>query len=334
MNPESEKLETIRKKFKILSLDGGGIKGIFSAAFLAYVEEDIGINVTDCFDLITGTSTGGIIAIGLGLGMRPREIVEFYINEGPKIFPGNSFFRFVQHWFFRKYSNEGLVNALKDCFGDKKLGESQKRLVIPSFSLDENDVYLFRTAHHERLRRDLKVPAWKVALATSSAPTFFPCCQEVDQARLVDGGVWANNPVLTGIVEAYGTLKVPLDSISVLSIGTSEDVSNRKKSLSAGGLLSWALTAKDVIMHGQSASTNNHARFLLGEENLFRVNPKVAKGEFALDGVSDADKLIAKAGHLSRILMPKLKENIFANKAEPFLPIHSLAQEGKNDRDL
>ena len=74
-------------RFQILSLDGGGIKGIFSAAILAAIEDDLDTRITDHFDLITGTSTGGIIAIGLGLGLRPCEIVEFYLREGPKIFP-------------------------------------------------------------------------------------------------------------------------------------------------------------------------------------------------------------------------------------------------------
>jgi len=74
-------------RFQILSLDGGGIKGIFSAAVLTHLEEDLQINVADHFDLITGTSTGGIIALCLGLGMRPRDIVRFYVDQGPLIFP-------------------------------------------------------------------------------------------------------------------------------------------------------------------------------------------------------------------------------------------------------
>ena len=77
----------MNQPFQILSLDGGGLKGIFSAALLAHLEEDLNIDITDHFDLITGTSTGGIIALGLGVGMRPGEIVHFYAENGPKIFP-------------------------------------------------------------------------------------------------------------------------------------------------------------------------------------------------------------------------------------------------------
>ena len=150
-------------RFQILSLDGGGIKGIFSAAVLAAIEEDLSLDVIDHFELIAGTSTGGIIAIALGLGMKPREIVEFYVHEGPRIFPRWGGMKWWQHWAYRKFSPAPLAAALQSCFKDKRFGESTKRLVIPSYNLGEDDVYIFRTPHHERLRRDCKVPAWKVA---------------------------------------------------------------------------------------------------------------------------------------------------------------------------
>ena len=165
------------KRFQILSLDGGGIKGIFSAAILAALEEDLSINVADHFDLIAGTSTGGIIAIGLGLGLSPRQIVQFYVQYGPSIFPGSSgLWRCSLHWLRRKYPADPLEAALKACFGERLFGESKKRLVVPSYNLGEDDVYIFRTPHHARLKRDLRVPAWKVARATAAAPTYFHSC--------------------------------------------------------------------------------------------------------------------------------------------------------------
>jgi patatin-like phospholipase/acyl hydrolase len=173
-------------RFQILSLDGGGIKGLFSAAVLASIEEDLSINVTDHFDLITGTSVGGIIALALGLGMKPREILEFYLSKGPKIFPRWFGLKWLQHWGYRKFSAKYLTAALQDCFKDKRLAESKKMLVIPSYNIGSDDIYLFRTPHHERLKRDYKVPIWKIALATSAAPTFFPCCRHVDDLRLVE----------------------------------------------------------------------------------------------------------------------------------------------------
>jgi patatin-like phospholipase/acyl hydrolase len=317
------------ERFQLLSLDGGGIRGLFSAAVLAAIEEDLKINVIDHFDLIAGTSTGGIIALGLGLGMKPRDIVEFYLTEGPKIFPRWLGAKWWQHWLYRKFSPAPLEKALKDCFkdkvlgGDLRLGDSTKRLVIPSYNLGEDDVYIFRTPHHDRLKRDYTVPAWKVALATSAAPTFFPCSRHVDNLRLVDGGVWANNPTMVGITEAYGTLRVPLEAIWVLSIGTSDPVSYRRKRLNSGGIVSWALgnAAIDVIMRGQSIAVNNIASFLVGKERIERFNPKVPAEEFTLEGVHKADDLIGKAAHQSRIFMPTFQAKFAPHKAIAYTPL-------------
>ena len=313
------------RPFHILSLDGGGIKGIFSAAVLAAIEDDLKINIVDHFDLIAGTSTGGIIALGLGLGMKPREIVEFYVREGPRIFPHWCGAKRLQHWFYRKFSSEPLTAALKSCFKDKRFGDSKKRLIIPSYNLGEDDVYIFRTPHHDRLKRDYKVPAWKVALATGSAPTFFSCTREVDNVRLVDGGVWANNPTMIAIIEAYDTVKIPLDSLRVFSIGTSETVTNRHQRLNHGGIISWALgnAAVDVIMRGQSLAAHHQATHLLGSDRIERLSPKVAADEFSLDGVHKADDLVGKAAHHSRVFMPTFEQKFAQHRAAAYEPMHT-----------
>ena len=137
--------------FQILSLDGGGIRGIFSAAVLAAIEEDLRVKVIDHFDMIAGTSTGGIIAVALGLGLTPKQIVDFYLQEGKLIFANPFGVNSVRRLFTSKFDNRPLIAALKRCFGDRKFGESSKRLVIPAYNLGEDDVYIFRTAHHERL---------------------------------------------------------------------------------------------------------------------------------------------------------------------------------------
>lgn len=172
-------------KFQILALDGGGIRGLYSAAVLAKLEEKCGVNITDHFDLITGTSTGGIIAIGLGLGLRPREIVSFYVNEGPKIFNNHLGWNSILRIFRPKYNVEPLEMALQadNCLGDKLFGASKKRLVIPSYNLSNNQVRLFRTPHHASLTTDWKIPAWKIAMATSAAPTYFPASEQIRTSK-------------------------------------------------------------------------------------------------------------------------------------------------------
>lgn len=324
VDPTLNSSYTPTERFQILSLDGGGIKGIFSAAFLAAIEEDLNIKVTDHFDLIAGTSTGGIIAIGLGLGLRPIEIVEFYLRECPAIFPGRFGLKSLQHWITRKFSDKPLAEALKVCFKEHVLGDSKKRLVIPAYNLGEDDVYIFRTPHHERLRRDYKVKAWKVAKATSAAPTFFSCTKEVDGLRLIDGGVWANNPALVAVVEAIHTLKSPLDALYVLSIGTSDAVSRRQKRLDTGGIVAWGLgnAAIEVILRGQSIGANNQVKLLIGENRVDRIDPKVAVGEFSLDGICKAADLISKARHYSRIFMPTFEAKYSKHLAPVYNPIY------------
>ena len=107
-------------------------------------------------------------------------------------------------------------------FGNRKLGDCKKPLVITSYDLGDDDVYLFKTPHHERLKRDWRDPAWQVALATSAAPTYFPPCRLLDNIRHVDGGIWANNPTLVEIAEAVSMFGIPLDQISVMNLGTSD----------------------------------------------------------------------------------------------------------------
>ena len=116
-------------RFQILALDGGGIRGAFSAAVLAKLEEDLGITVRDHFDLIVGTSTGGIIAVALGMGIQPAELVDFYVDRGPHIFPGTSGWlgkslSFLRSAFHRKYDNQSLQVALREVIGDATLAQS------------------------------------------------------------------------------------------------------------------------------------------------------------------------------------------------------------------
>lgn len=307
-------------RFQILAFDGGGIKGLFSAAVLTHLEEDLQINVTDYFDLIVGTSTGGIIALGLGIGMSPREIVSFYVEKGREIFPHGAGFSLRQIWR-NKFSASPLEKALKECFNAKLLGESRKRLVIPSYNLGDDDVYLFKTAHHKRLKRDYKVPIWKVALATSAAPTYFPSFRGINHMRLIDGGIWANNPTMVGIVEAISMLGQSLDSIKVLSLGTTDEIKIRADKLDEGGFCQWARAAIDVVLRAQNIGTFTQAQHLLGKEKVVRLNPKVPDGLFKMDKLSEKE-LLSKAAHESRHFSPHFRKVFMNHKTQEFKPFH------------
>lgn len=303
-----------RDRFQVLSIDGGGILGIFTAALLAGLESDLGRPVISHFDLVVGTSTGGIIAAGLGAGVPAREIAELYISEMATIFPGPRRLRSLRQLVRPKYRPDGLAVLLRRVFGDRLLGESQVPLVIPSFDLGENKVYLFKTPHHERLRRDWKVPFWQVGMATSAAPTFFPAfCLPGDQVRLIDGGVWANNPAMIGVAEAVSMFGQPLENIRVLSLGTTADPRARKRKLDNGGLLHWMRSPNvvDVLMTGQSAGAFTQVQHLIGRANAHRLDPSAPAGLARLDA-ADARDLLAKAAYHSRFFCPTF-DSVFAD---------------------
>jgi len=305
-----------KPQFQILALDGGGIKGLFSAAFLAKLEEDLAIRITDHFDLLTGTSTGGIIALGLAAGLKPKEIVDFYKVHGPNIFnyKGGKVAKWCKHLQGVLYNSEYLENALRDAFGEITLGECKKRVVIPSYNLDRDSVYIFKTGHHPRLRRDQHVPLWKVAMATSAAPTYFSSFKKIDHIRLIDGGIWANNPSVVGITEAVSLLDIDLKDIRLLNIGTTSEVVHRGEPLDTGGLWAWKKDAITIALRGQSIGAFNQAQLLIGNENTCRIDPAVPDNVFGLDKLK-ADELLAQAAIESRHLSPSLKSTFFNHRA-------------------
>ncbi|GAB3141675.1 CBASS cGAMP-activated phospholipase [Marisediminicola antarctica] len=191
---------------RILSIDGGGIKGVFPAAFLADLETELDAPLASYFDLITGTSTGGIIALALGIGIPAIDILRFYEERGPEIFRGGKGLGRLKQLVSAKYNPAPLRAALIDVFGDRKLGECKTRLMIPSLDLETGAVHVMKTAHHPRFERDYKLSVVDVALATAAAPTYFPTHRLAAGIPLVDGGMWANNPMGAAAVEALGIL--------------------------------------------------------------------------------------------------------------------------------
>jgi uncharacterized protein len=310
--------------FQILSLDGGGIRGLFSAAVLAALEKDLCIKVEEHFDLIAGTSTGGIIALGLACGLRPAEIVEFYVQHGPSIFDNAGWkgpLRVLQRVVMTPYRPEPLELALKQVFGDRTLADCHKRLVIPATNLEESDVYLFKTPHHERLKRDWRVPLWQVARSTSAAPTYFRASTHVGNARLIDGGVWCNNPTAIAIAEAVSMLDVPLQAIKVFSLGTTTAKPRRSRFLDAGGMFFWALPVADLLMSLQVTSAHAQAMHLVGSDNIHRLNPETPVNTFTLDKV-DIERLTAWASTQSRHLIPVFERMFKAHRAATYTPLY------------
>lgn len=279
--------------FRILSLDGGGIKGAFSAEVLATLEETTGKRCVEHFDLITGTSTGGIIAIGLGLGMTARQIVEFYEEHGPVIFPNMSLAQRAagavkQFLWGPKLSGDVLRDKLTLVFGERKFGESQCRLLIPTYDAIGGRLFLMKTAHHPRFQFDVDALAVDVALATSAAPTYFKAAvfPQHQHASYVDGGVWANCPALAGLVEGVSFLGWPLDQIDILSIGTTTTPFSIADYAEASAA-EWNIGLVSVMFEGQVEAAVAQAK-LLTNGRLHRINSIVSAGDFSLDDARPA----------------------------------------------
>jgi patatin-like phospholipase/acyl hydrolase len=307
---------------KILVIDGGGIKGVFPASFLAQVEESAGRNVADFFDLIVGTSTGGIIALGLGMGFTAREMLRFYEDLGPTVFRGSRLMNMLRHLHAAKYRTEPLRKALEAKFGDRTLGQSAKRLVIPSVNLITGEVHIYKTAHHSRLGRDYRERVVDVALATSAAPTYFPTHHSASGLPLIDGGVWANNPMGIAAVEAISMLGWQAGDFQMLSLGCTEEPLNIRETARRGsGRTQWALRIVDVMQKAQSSSSLGIAQHLARHENVVRISPTVSSGRYGLDVTDQIAELRGLGDSEARRCRPAVA-HFFTEEASPFEPFH------------
>jgi patatin-like phospholipase/acyl hydrolase len=315
-------------RFQILVLDGGGAKALFTAQVLARLEQDLDVTVCDSFDLVAGTSAGGIVALGLGAGIRPAEIVAHYEQLIAKVFPASRRrpWRRLRQLRSPIYDAEVLRQALTSVLGVRLLGDSIKRLVIPAWDVQRGTVHIFKTPHHPRLTRDWRIPMVDVATATSAAPLYFPAAH-VDGHRLVDGGVWANNPVVVAIAEAVSMLGVPLDAISVLNVGTIDQLTNHPKRLDSGGLLHWARPIAPLILSASSRAGQGLAEHLIGESNYTRFDALVPGGLYALDSADPKD-VAGLAASVSRELSPTYTAKFADHHAPAYTPVH-----GNRDRD-
>ena len=311
---------------RILALDGGGIKGVFSAAFLASLEEETKEPIGRYFDLIAGTSTGGIIALALGLGYSASNILHLYRALGQRVFARRRRWFEVRSIFRPKYDSAPLRDVLTEHFGQRQLGESSTRLVIPSLSLETGKVHVFKTAHHNRFQKDYREAAVAVALAAAAAPTYFPAYRHGSGLPLVDGGIWANNPVGVAAVEALGVLGWDRHEIRILSIGCSSPLSVEAGRRRPKGFLYWAREIADLFASAQSFSSLGTAQLLAGHDNVFRVAPVMPPGRFALDDATEIPSLEGLGYGEAREWLPRLRHVFLVEPAEPFAPEHSLVQ--------
>lgn len=263
--------------FRILSLDGGGIKGIYPAAVLTQLECQLlgGAPVWKYFDMIVGTSTGGILALGFGCGRSAQELLNVYIEQGKFVFPPRGWLgkklRLLRGFRRPRYEGRALEEMLGSVLQDRPFSSALTRLCIPAGEGHHSEVFIFKTPHHPLYRKDGYEKMVTIGRATSAAPSFFST-HDHGGYRYVDGGIWANNPAMIGIVDALACFDLQPRQIRLLSLGCGREPYFVDDGMAAGGLFAWRKVINSAL-DLQSQNAVGQACLLIGPDNVVRLSP-------------------------------------------------------------
>jgi patatin-like phospholipase/acyl hydrolase len=282
------------RPFRILSIDGGGICGILPAAVLAELEQRYLAcqSIGAYFDMIAGTSTGGIIALALAHGKTAKEIRDIYIERGGIIFPPTGklgrLMRLIRQGHRTVYERAPLEGELLRIFGDATFGQARTRLCIPAFEGRHGEPWIFKTPHHPDYKKDRHERMVRVAMSTAAAPTFFEALPN-NGYLMVDGGIWANNPVMNALVDVLACYEIDRSQIEILSLGCGETMFKVDDRTARGGLLHW-WNVIGAAMRAQSLNALGQAYLLLGKDCVMRVDAPETPHSIALDDYHRARK--------------------------------------------
>ena len=294
------------KRYRVLGLDGGGIRGLITAVWLDRLEQKLGSPLKNHFDLFAGTSTGSILACGVAMGLSAASIIDLYLNNAKTIFPGRAsrLWSRTQRLISQgpsapKYDGKGLEQVLKKVFTRKNrnvvFGELGKKpvLVFTYDTLNRQSI-VFKNTKLEHV----KIPVYQICKASCSAPTYFPAhVMRIGKANvpLIDGGVVANNPTACAIAEAIrinkrrrGLAQCGVNDFIVASFGTGE--ASRSITINEAqewGALEWAIPIIDVLFDGSTDAVDYIARQVIDENKYFRFQCRLEK---AYDDMDNANK--------------------------------------------
>jgi patatin-like phospholipase/acyl hydrolase len=287
---------------RVLAIDGGGIRGLIPALVLAELEERSGHRVFELFDLIAGSSTGGIIA-GAVCGPDPlpaAEVAAIYEEEGPRIFDRSIWQRIqsADGLLDEKYDDAALDSALERFLGDKRLSETRPDLIVPTYDTAAPGPYFFKTTDaREDPAED--APLSEVARATSSAPTYFEPFGRGAQS-LIDGGVFAVNPGMCAFAEAVR--EHPGSDVTLVSLGTGEQTRKRSfDEIKDWGLVEWARPILDVVFDGISDAVDYQLRHVIGADRYWRLQVELSRASDDLDDASE-ENLALLRGHAEELI--------------------------------
>lgn len=281
-------------KFRILCLDGGGIRGLYTAVVLERLKQAVPTFLEET-QLLAGTSTGGLLALGLAAGRTPQEGIELYLHWGPKIFSRSLWRKVRSLWgvIGAKYDNKMLHEAVTSELGSLKMADLQKYVLISSFDLDDghNPQRCWRPKFFHNFPHATGDPhelLTDVAMRTSAAPTYFPSYQ-----GYVDGGVAANSPTMAALAQALdaGTGGQQLADIRLLSLGTGTVARHLAGRRNDWGLLQWANPVIPMMLEGSMDVQNYECERVLGLGRYHRVADLLPES-IELDDVGSMDKLI------------------------------------------
>jgi uncharacterized protein len=266
---EGTPLPTSPKSIKVLAIDGGGIRGIIPAMILAELQRRIGTDLWRAFDLIAGTSTGGIIALGIGTACNdgqpysPSEMLSLYLENGATIFR-KSLLTGLRELFGPKYSPAALEETLEEYFQAAEFRSALTPLLISSYDLAGQIPFFFKS-HRIAAHPDYNWKVVQIARATSAAPTYFPPFQlqrDNQNYALADGGVYVNNPSMAAYAEALSLYR-DAPSFVVVSAGTGDRQDHiQYSSARRWGLFGWATKIIPVFMDSVSEAVDYELKYL------------------------------------------------------------------------
>jgi patatin-like phospholipase/acyl hydrolase len=295
---------------KVLSIDGGGIRGIIPATILESIEERTNTRTAHLFDLIAGTSTGGILALGLATPDEKGEpkysaadLTALYEKEGKRIFARSLWHRMValDNLIDEKYDASGLESVLRKYFGDTRLKDAVTEVLLTSYELETREPWFF-ARHKARSNPSFDFEMRFVARATSAAPTYFEP-EELTETRphggLIDGGVYANNPALCAYVETKD-LHPDHDDILVVSLGTGQHTRPiHYADAKNWGLAFWAKPILNVVFDGVSDTVDHEMKILCrdsddGDPRYYRFQTELNVGSDDMDNATATNLLALK----------------------------------------
>lgn len=294
-------------KYRILSIDGGGLRGIIAARLLRKLNDDPRIRgFLDHTQLFAGTSTGAFVALGLAAGKSAQQLEQIYLQDGKAIFADNKWDNFLNigRWFRADYNARNLESVLAREFGDATLADLSRKVIVPTFDLDNiEDIEQQRvTDRHwkakmfHNFKRDEQIQQTKlrdIARYTSAAPTFFSA-----KDGYIDGGVVANNPAMVALAQAISRHNTPdekqqLDDLVILSVGTGTSLEWVEKRNPNWGYLRWAKKLLAILFEGSEGIAHYQCQQLLGNQYQ-RLQTTLPK-EYAMDDVEKLPQLLALA---------------------------------------